>query len=67
MSERYDERLSPEAADLCKRVRAVVEILPAPYWTVEELRALAALLESVEQAHRPVDEVGNVVYLARRR
>jgi hypothetical protein len=55
-----------ERADLCRRVREVTAGLPADEWTIEEIRALAALMESVAAARRPVDEVGNLVYLTRR-
>jgi hypothetical protein len=34
---------------------------------MEELRALVNLLEAIVEARRAADEVGNLVYLARRR
>jgi hypothetical protein len=57
--------LDHERAELCGRIRAATAALPPSVWTVEELRPLAALLESVERAHARVDEVGNVVYFGR--
>jgi len=52
---------------LCDRAEAAIGEVPFRDWTMPELRAFVDLLESVVGARRPVDEVGNLVYLARRR
>jgi hypothetical protein len=56
-----------ERAERCKRVRVAARAVPEDDWTMSELRALVTVLEAVVGARRPVDEVGNLVYLAGRR
>jgi hypothetical protein len=54
-------------AALCDRADAALRAVPSREWTMEELRALVNLLEAIVEARRAADDVGNLVYLARRR
>jgi hypothetical protein len=56
-----------ERAELCMRVRVAAWALSPSDWTMGELRALVNLMEAAVKAHHPVDEVGNLVYLAGRK
>jgi hypothetical protein len=63
-----------ERAALCDRAEAARAAVPMSDWTTSELRALVNLLEAIVEARRlvdevgkPVDNVGNLVYLAGRR
>lgn len=56
-----------EEADLRMRICAAARAIPEWSWTVDELRALATLLDSLVAGRRRVDAVGNVVWLADRR
>ena len=50
--------LDAERVEVCKRIRVATAAVPTSDWTVEELRALASLLESVAAAR--VAEVSRV-------
>jgi hypothetical protein len=63
----HRRRADAELRNVCSRICAATAAVPLDDWTIEELDAFATFLEAVAAARRPVDEVGNVVYLARRR
>jgi hypothetical protein len=50
--------------ELFVRAKAALEALPPCDWTTEQLDMFTTLLEAIAGTERPVDTVGNVVYLA---